>query len=64
MLAHDYKLRETVASWEEWLNEFEHDVLPLFLKRGYSCDAALAVYTLNQVVNNTTSNDEDADWKG
>jgi hypothetical protein len=62
----EYDLDESVPSWDKWLVEFEADVMPMFLKHGYTRDTALLAYQLNAMYNRLPEkdDDDDEDWKG
>lgn len=63
----DFEIRLSLPSWREWLDEFERDALPEFAGRGYSRDAALLAWHLNETLNllrrAAADPDGDAPWK-
>jgi len=45
----DWGIRDAVPSWAPYLQEFDTHAWPLFERHGYSKDAALLAWHLNQI---------------
>jgi len=46
-----YFPESTEEGWMEYLSDFKEQVLPIFLKQGFSQDTALQVWFMNKVNN-------------
>jgi hypothetical protein len=56
---------EVRASWDGWLADFKRDMVPVFLRHGFSADAALIAFQINSVTNSIQHEaDDDEPWRG
>jgi hypothetical protein len=65
MMDEQYK-KETLESWDKWLDEWMKDIYPTFQKHGLSKDTAIIIYRLNMVGNEVAQlgEPEKEDWEG